>query len=94
MNSNSKDSPLRYEIKGVRTRAEMTQQMCADVMGVSLRTWIRWETGATKMPYFGWEYYKIMSANHEVNETTSPDEEKEKLNQLYTDMISGEEHNT
>lgn len=87
-----KQSPMQYQIKSYRATAKMSQQECADSMGVSLRTWARWESGITKMPFYGWAYFQTLS--HEVNEVTSPRDDQDRLSQLYNDMASGEQPDT
>ena len=94
MSHEEKQSPLRYEIKGHRVRALLTQDDSANLMGVTRRTWTRWETGQTKMPYYGWEYFKIVAQSNKVNEVITSDNDRSRLTQLYDDMTSGEQPDT
>ena len=91
MTHQDRQSPMQYQIKSHRATTKMSQQECADSMGVSLRTWVRWESGITKMPFYGWAYFQTLS--HEVNEVTSHDDES-RLTQLYDDMANGEQPDT
>tara|TARA_R110000751_G_scaffold24550_1_gene67491 strand:- start:28 stop:306 length:279 start_codon:yes stop_codon:yes gene_type:complete len=92
MTQQTKQSPLQYQIKSHRATSKMSQQECADSMGVSLRTWVRWESGITKMPFYGWAYFQTLS--HEVNEVTASHDDKNRLTQLYDDMARGEQPDT
>ena len=94
MTQQTKQSPLQYQIKSHRATSKMSQQECADSMGVSLRTWVRWESGITKMPFYGWAYFQIVAQSNEVNEVITSDNDRSRLTQLYDDMTSGEQPDT
>ena len=64
-----KKAPSHHEIKGVRLRANLSQQDCANFMGVTHRTWQRWERGDSPMPNYGWEY--IGTKLSELNQRTT-----------------------
>lgn len=41
----------RKRLYELRTRAGLTQEQCADIVGVSRRTWIRYEDGSGLVPH-------------------------------------------
>jgi|TARA_R110000744_G_scaffold113342_2_gene212384 DNA-binding transcriptional regulator YiaG len=82
-----KKAPSHHEIKGVRLRANLSQQDCANFMGVTHRTWQRWERGDSPMPNYGWEYIKIMIDRNEVKRV-EPENDKAKLADLANDWGS------
>ena len=57
--------PTPAEIKAARMEAGLTQQESADMMGVHLRSWQRWEYGKREMSPAYFEMYLIMSKESE-----------------------------
>lgn len=51
--------PTPKKIKAARLKAQLTQQQAADVMGVLLRSWQRWEYGTRAMNPRNWELFLI-----------------------------------
>lgn len=48
-----------HAIKDARARANLTQLQASRVCYVSLRTWIRWEHGDSRMPQSAWELFTL-----------------------------------
>lgn len=44
-------------LKKQRNNANLTQTEAANILGVSLRTWSRWESGDKKMPFVYFQYF-------------------------------------
>lgn len=53
--------PTPAEIKAARKDAGLTQQGSADMMGVHLRSWQRWEYGKREMSPGRFEMYLILT---------------------------------
>lgn len=54
-------------IRDARARANLTQLQAAVVCYVSLRTWIRWEQGDSRMPEAAWELFLIRTTSlHQI----------------------------
>lgn len=49
----------KEDIRRMRIEARLTQQNCADLLKVGLRTWQRWEYGERKMSSMAFELFKI-----------------------------------
>tara|TARA_R110000803_G_scaffold78257_3_gene143406 strand:- start:308 stop:562 length:255 start_codon:yes stop_codon:yes gene_type:complete len=68
-----KDCPSPFEVKGVRQRAKLTQEWCAERMNVTLKTWQRWENDRSIMPHYAWWYFKNEVKTNAVNEVNYVD---------------------
>ncbi len=50
-------NPTPEQVKQARVKAGLTQQKAADLVGVDIRTWQRWERGDSKCTH--WELFLI-----------------------------------
>lgn len=53
--------PTADELKTARERADLTQAQAADLVGVHVRSWQRWELGERKMPQPAWRLFLALT---------------------------------
>lgn len=51
--------PEPSEVKALRQLMGLTAEVCGNLLHVNKRTWQRWESGRTPMPYAYWELFAI-----------------------------------
>ena len=51
--------PTKEGLKSLRLRRKHTQRDASLIVGVSMRTWRRYEAGSTAIPQSVWNWYKL-----------------------------------
>jgi len=54
--------PSPGQIRDTRQHAGFTREHCAEVCGVTLRMWARWESGASSMPVLAWAWFRVVAS--------------------------------
>ncbi|WP_415506490.1 helix-turn-helix domain-containing protein [Acetobacter sp.] len=55
--------PTPDQIRSVRERAGVNQTFAAAMVGITPRTWRRWEAGVHRMPPATWAFFNIKAAS-------------------------------
>ena len=63
--------PLPQDIISARKSAGLTQTDCADLVGVSRRSWQSWESGLAYMPIASWALFLLATGQHERYEVVA-----------------------
>lgn len=53
------NKPTPQQIKEARLDAGLTQQQCADLVHVNIRSWQKWESGERPMNLAAWELFNL-----------------------------------
>lgn len=63
--------PPPEDIKRYRNSLGITQEQCADVAYVDIRTWQRWEAGERKMPRAIWEFFQMRAVDGQIGASSA-----------------------
>ena len=65
------------EARAARKKAGLTQQQSADLIGVNIRSWQRWESGEHEMPLGLLEAFLLLSKEPVVHNEPAADIDRE-----------------